>query len=71
MSSQAEALLQIIGFFQVKEAMHAARAKAIHVPALPVARAAPVPEKPALPHPTLKPKKNGQPTTEGGGFQRF
>jgi hypothetical protein len=71
MSSQAEALLQIIGFFQVKEAMHAARAKAIHVPALPVARAVaqqPVAERPALPHPVLKSKAT---EVGSGGFQRF
>src|SRR5512133_1459046 len=75
MSSQAEALLQIIGFFQVREAMHAQRARALHVPTLPAPHAArplPVAEKPALPHPVVKPKKNGAPTPEGsGGFQRF
>jgi methyl-accepting chemotaxis protein len=74
MSSQAEALLQTIGFFVTRDAMHGARAKPLHVPTLPAPRAAaptPVAEKPALPHPMAKPKKNGAPTTEGGGFQRF
>jgi methyl-accepting chemotaxis protein len=76
MSSQAEALLQIVGFFQVREAMQAQRARALHVPTLPAPHAAGqfhVAERPVLPHPTLKPKKNGAPTTEGGsgGFQRF
>jgi hypothetical protein len=76
MSSQAEALLQVVGFFQVREAMLASRGgRAIHVPTLPAPHAArplPVAEKPALPHPVVKPKKNGTPTTEGGGgFQRF
>jgi methyl-accepting chemotaxis protein len=77
MSSQAEALLQVVGFFQVREAMLASRGgRAIHVPTLPAPHAArqlPVAEKPALPHPALKPKKNGAPAGEGGsgGFQRF
>jgi hypothetical protein len=74
MSSQAEALLQVIGFFIVRDAAHGARSRALHVPTLPAPRvaAAPVAERPALPHPYAKPKKNGAPASDGGGgFQRF
>jgi methyl-accepting chemotaxis protein len=74
MSSQAEALLQVIGFFIVRDGDHGARARALHVPSLPAPRAAsaaPVAERPALPHPVVKPKKNGAPASDGGGFQRF
>jgi len=74
MSSQAEALLETIGFFQTRGAVHATRSRAVHVPSLPSPRtAAPslVAERPALPHPVPKPKKNGAPAGEGGGFQRF
>ena len=61
-------------FFQVRDALHAARARALHVPHLPAPAAMaskPVAEKPALPHPVHQPKKNGAPAGEGGGFQRF
>ena len=77
MASQAEALLQTVGFFRVREAVQQARARAIHVPALPTphtARPLPVAEKPVLPHPVTKPKrKDGAPPADGGsgGFQRF
>jgi methyl-accepting chemotaxis protein len=76
MSSQAEALLQLIGFFQIRGGVHAApRARAIHVPRLPVPSAAPaapgpVYEAPLLPHPATPRKGNG--TARGnGGFTRF
>jgi len=60
----------------VREAMRSARAGALHVPHLPPpaprqAMTAPVAEKLALPHPVGKPKKNGSPSGEGGGFKRF
>jgi methyl-accepting chemotaxis protein len=76
MSSQAESLLQVIAFFQVREAIRSARSAAVHVPHLPApapraAAAGPVAEKLALPHSAGKPKKNGSPSTEGGGFKRF
>jgi methyl-accepting chemotaxis protein len=76
MSSQAESLLQVIAFFQVREAMRAGRSQGIHVPHLP----APVTERPAqrarpvLPHSTFASPKKGAPQPEPGergGYTQF
>jgi methyl-accepting chemotaxis protein len=76
MSSQAESLLQTIAFFTIRDGAGRSRAHTIHVPSLPVpAKAAPVAEKPALPHPRVASRRNGSPAAEAsegpGGFQRF
>jgi methyl-accepting chemotaxis protein len=76
MSSQAESLLQTIAFFTIRDGSGRSRAHTIHVPSVPVrAKAAPVAEKPALPHPRAASRRNGSPAAEGsegpGGFQRF
>jgi methyl-accepting chemotaxis protein len=76
MASQAESLLQVISFFQVREAMRAARSAAIHVPHLP----APEPErrvvapKPAKVLPQIaarKPRGDGHSDPRPGGYDRF
>jgi hypothetical protein len=76
MSSQAESLLQVIAFFQVREAMRTGRAPSIHVPHLP----APGMERPSqkarpvLPQvPAPAPRKgNAHPETgDRGGYTQF
>jgi methyl-accepting chemotaxis protein len=77
MSSQAESLLQLVSFFQVREAFHPTRSTASHVARLPAVASRPVAqgwlaEKPVLPHPHAPPKRNGSPGAGGdGGFKRF
>jgi len=75
MSSQAESLLQVIGFFTIRELQQGGRTKAIHVAHLPAPApraGASVAEKLALPHPVARPKKkDGAPSGETGGFNRF
>jgi hypothetical protein len=73
MSSQAEALLQIIGFFVTRDAALTGRARAIHVPHLEAAAPARA-AKPAMPlhlSPPQPKKGDGHIGAKDGGFNRF
>jgi hypothetical protein len=75
MSSQAEALLQLIGFFQVKGIGRAAASgRGTHAAARPVLPAPPAARvahpAPILPHPVAQSKKKGAHAADGG-YARF
>jgi methyl-accepting chemotaxis protein len=75
MSSQAEALLQLIGFFQVKGIGRAAASgRGTHAAARPVLPAPPAARvahpAPILPHPVAQSKKEGAHAADGG-YARF